>query len=153
MIGDFEELVKKLPFLFEQLIASPLRSRTGLGKLPQEGIYIFYENEQPIYVGRTNRLKERILEHGRTSASHNSAPFAFNLAKKLAQEKCINPNVARNKLELNPEFKILFREAKNRVAKMSIKFVPESDPLIQTVFEVYASLELGTMEYNAFDNH
>lgn len=150
---EFESLIKKLPLLMEQLEKSPLRSRTELGKLPQRGIYVFCENELPIYVGRTNRLKNRILEHGRNGSGHNKAPFAFNLAKKVAKENGIDINAQRNNLERDPAFQSLFQEAKIRVANMPIKFVEESDPILQTIFEVYASLELGTSEYNSFDNH
>ena len=150
---EFEMLIKELPLLMEQLEISPSRLRTELGKLPQKGIYVFYECEQPIYVGRTNRLKSRILEHGWGGSGHNSAPFAFNLAKKVAKENGIDVKAQRNNLERDPSFQRLFHESKIRVAHMSIKFVEVSDPVLQTIFEVYASLHLGTSEYNSFDNH
>jgi len=36
---------------------------------------------------------------------------------------------------------------------MSVRAVKVDDPIIQTIFEVYASMELMTQEYNNFYNH
>ena len=79
MEDEFKVLIDKLPVLFEALANAGLKPWNNLGRLPQNGIYVFYENGRPIYVGRSNRLKDRIKEHGRPSSTHNSAPFAFNL--------------------------------------------------------------------------
>ena len=57
------------------------RSQDALGELPEMGIYVFYENGKPIYVGRTKRMKKRISEHGSPSPT-KSATFAYLLAKK-----------------------------------------------------------------------
>ena len=48
---------------------------------------------------------------------------------------------------------MLFTEAKERVSKMSVRVIPIDDPITQTLFEVYASMALDTMEYNYFDTH
>ena len=114
---------------------------------------MFYENGMPLYVGRSNRLRERILEHGRPSSVHNSATFAFLLAveeaKKLGRE-C--KSMTRDLLQVNPEFKDLYLQAKNRVSDMKIRAIEVIDPIDQTVFEVYAALKLRT-RYNSFENH
>ena len=36
---------------------------------------------------------------------------------------------------------------------MSVRVVEVDNPIIQTLFEVYASMELETEEYNSFENH
>lgn len=153
MNDEFKALINKLPRLFERLADAPLKPWTNLGTLPQNGIYVFYENGYPIYVGRTNRMKARIKEHGRLSSTHNSAPFAFNLAKKVARNKGIDVNKPRGQLEKDPTFSALFIEAKTRVSKMSVKVIEIDDPIIQTLFEVYAVITLKTIEYNDFDTH
>lgn len=50
-------------------------------------------------------------------------------------------------------FKKLFSEAKSRVSRMTVKFIEIDDPIIQTIFELYAALALETLEYNDFDTH
>lgn len=152
MNDDFKRMVDQLPVLFERLVTSSIIPWNDLGKIPRKGIYVFYENGYPIYVGRTNRMKERIKEHGRRSSTQNSAPFAFNLAKKAAAEKGINTNNSRVELERDSTFAELFSQAKERVSRMSIHVIEISDPIMQTIFEVYASMELKT-EFNDFDTH
>jgi len=153
MNNEFKRLVDQLPGLLERLVRSPLIPWSNLDNLPKSGIYVFYEDEKPIYVGRTNRMKDRIREHGRQRSKHNSAPFAFNLAKKVAKEKGLNVSKFRAKLEGDSNFANLFSDAKERVSKMSVRVIEINDPIIQTLFEVYASVSLQTTEYNDFDTH
>lgn len=152
MNDDFEHMTEQLPVLFERLVTSSIIPWNDLGKIPGKGIYVFYENGYPIYVGRTNRMKERIKEHGRRSSTHNSASFAFNLAKKAAGDKGINTNRSRSELEEDSAFAELFSKAKERVSQMSVGVIEIKDPIIQTIFEIYASMKLKT-EFNDFDTH
>lgn len=152
MNDQFKHMIELLPPLFERLVISSIKPWNDLGRVPQKGVYIFYENGNPIYVGRTNRMKDRIKEHGRPSSTHNSAPFAFKLAKKEAIEKGMDLNKSREELERDPTFAKLFSDAKDKVSKMSVRVIEIDDPIIQTIFEVYASMELKT-EFNDFDTH
>ena len=154
----WEDVVGEMPRLLQDLESGEMRQRIPLGKVPQKGIYVFYENDRPIYVGRTNRMRLRILEHGRASSTHNSASFAFLLAVEQAEKKgmdCKNRN--RNELEQDPKFAPLFTAAKERVRRMGIRVVAIDDAVEQTLFEVYAAMSLGTMRqqggYNDFENH
>ena len=152
MNDKFDEMIDQLPLLLNQLVISPSKNRDTLGALPKKGIYVFYENECPIYVGRSNRIRERLLEHSRPSSTHTSATFAFNLAKEDAIKKEIDVNnKARVHLETDSDFSSLFSEAKKRVSRMSIKVINIDDPIIQTIFEVYVSVKFNT--FNEFDNH
>jgi len=152
MNKKFEKMVNRLPILMNEILSSEELDRNNLSKLFEKGVYIFFENKKPIYVGRSNRLKHRLLEHSRPSSSHNSAPFAFNIAKKNAKNIGIDINISRNSLIINPDFNRIFISAKERVSKMNIKVIEINDPIVQTIFEVYASIELNT-EYNEFDTH
>ena len=152
MNDKFDEMIDQLPLLLKQLVDSPSKNRDTLGALPKKGIYVFYEDECPIYVGRSNRIKERLLEHSRPSSTHTSATFAFNLAKEAAIKKEIDVNnKARVHLETDSDFSSLFSEAKERVSRMSIKVIKIDDPIIQTIFEVYVSVKFNT--FNDFDTH
>src|SRR6056297_345488 len=82
------DLDKSLKQLFDKLIESEY---VDLSKIPNvNGIYVFYENDKPIYVGRSNRkrLRKRLQEHARKSSNRNSATFAVLLAK---EQKELNP--------------------------------------------------------------
>ncbi|MFZ3060784.1 MAG: GIY-YIG nuclease family protein [Candidatus Methanoperedens sp.] len=152
MNNEFKQIIDQFPSLMKQLVNSPLRSCSDPGSPPRKGIYVFYENGTPIYVGRTDRMRARIKEHGRPSSTNNHAPFAFNLAKKNAVEKGIDVNMQRGVLEKDSIFAELFSEAKKRVSQMSVKVIEINDPIIQTIFEVYASIDLKT-EFNDFNTH
>ena len=153
MNEEFSSLVRQLPELLERLSKSPLRPWDNLGSLPLKGVYVFHEGGKPIYVGRTDNMKRRLQQHGRPSSTHNSAPFAFNIAKSEAAGKGISTNMTRSELENDPRFDALFRRAKQRVSKMNVRVIDIDDPIMQSLFEVYASIALETREYNYFDTH
>jgi len=152
MNAKFEGIINQVSDLMQQLANSPLRQRNNLGDIPNKGIYVFYENNKPIYVGRSNRMKDRIQEHGRKSSYHNSATFAFILAKEITNEQGIDINKTRNALESDSTFSDIFLEQKERVSRMNVRVIEVDGPIIQTIFEVYVSMELNT-EYNDFDTH
>ena len=158
MSVQFDRIVDGMPQLLKRLLASELLTRDNLRGTPQRGIYVFYENGVAIYVGRSNRLKDRLLEHGRRSSMHNSATFAFNLAKEKAKEldvKELDVNAddfQRNQLEKDSIFSGIFTEAKARVRRMKVRVITIDDQIEQTLFEVYAALALET-PYNDFGTH
>ena len=153
MDREFNNLVQQLPELLRRLSDSPLKSQSNLSNIPSKGIYVFYENGKPIYVGRTDHMKTRLQEHSRPSSKHNSATFAFNIAMKEAIKKGIDTKRYRNVLEQDQDFAPLFSKAKERVSKMGIRVVGIDDPIVQTLFEVYAVIALKTQEYNYFETH
>ncbi len=151
---QFEEVIAKMPGLLERLRSSPALGRDSLGGIPQRGIYALYENEAAMYVGRSNRLSQRLLEHGRPSSLHNSATFAFLLAEEETERRGLSfPPMPRKSLQIHPRFRRIFRQARERVSRMQVRIVEVADPIEQTVFEVYAALALRTTRYNHFENH
>ena len=157
----WEAVAGRLPILLNQLTGSnPIvrDKQGGIPTVPQKGIYTFYESDKLLYVGRSDRIRERILEHGRPSSLHNSATFAFLLAMEIAE--CAGIDCAgktRDDLQIAGDFKPLFDQAKRRVRNMAIKVVGVDDAIEQSVFEVYAALYLKTTRahggYNDFENH
>lgn len=147
----FESIYQQLPKLLQELVDCTLCDRNDLADVPQKGIYLFQERGRPLYVGRTNRMRERLMEHGRNSASHYDASFAYRIAKEEAQkEKGFNSKMSRKDFCSKSPYKEKFSKAKARVAKMQMSYVSIEDPYVQTIFEVYAALKLDT-PYNHFD--
>ena len=60
--------------------ASPFKcAKTPISLAGKPGIYVFSESGKPLYVGRTDDLRKRLLSH--RHRSHNTATFAFLLAR------------------------------------------------------------------------
>ena len=152
MMKKFQAYVDDMPSYLSKLESINFIHLAALKgtELPQAGIYVLYERGKAQYVGRTGRLKARLKEHGHKSSTHFGASFAFILAKKQALLNGIDCNRSREALVANPDFK--FEEAKEAVRLMQFKFVEITDPIAQTLFEVYAALELNT-PHNSFENH
>ncbi len=152
---SFDEVVCKMPEYLQTLksreFSPDISGNLPLGLRNAPGIYCFYENGKPLYVGRSQTVRSRVLEHRRLSGDHYTSSFAFNIAKKefgLDRAR----GMMRRELEKDPEFAALFDAAKARVRRMSVRFVEIHDPIEQTIFEVCAHVELGT-EFNDFDTH
>jgi hypothetical protein len=151
----FQGLVDRLHPAFERLIemspAEPCQLPKGM---PTHGIYLFSEADKHLYVGRTNRLRVRIQEHCRPSSGHNSAPFAFLLARE--ETGLVRPTYqvlgSRKLLEKHQKFGPAFMAAKERVSMMDVRFVKEEDPQRQALLEMYVSIALET-PHNSFENH
>jgi predicted GIY-YIG superfamily endonuclease len=147
--------VKEMPKFLEELKNKSLLARDELKRIPQKqkGIYVFYENNKPLYVGRSNNLKLRIQQHGRESSMHNSASFAFRLAKeKMSRHRSIPKDITRKELENAPGFAQAFYKARRRVAEMEVRVIEIEDQDKQALFEIYAALTLNT-KYNDFSTH
>jgi len=153
MNKEWNDLVQQMPTLLKQLTSQPRRPWNDRGILPEKGIYVFYDGEKPIYVGRTNNMRQRLQQHCNPSSGHNSATFAFNMAKREAIKQGMNVKRSRSQLEADPAFSELYLKAKARVSKMPVRVIEIDDPIIQTLFEVYAVMCLDTKEYNDFDTH
>ena len=153
MSVKFNQLVAKMPELLKRLGSQPFLTKDNLADIPEKGVYVFYENDEALYVGRSNRLKARIQQHGRPSSTHNSATFAFNIAKEeIARHQDIPRDITRKALEKAPGFVRLFYQAKGRVAQMKIRFIEIEDQIEQAMFEIYVHLALNT-RYNDFRTH
>ncbi len=92
---------------------------------------------------------------------HNAASFAFNIAKRAAEEADFTVvGITREALDDDPEFnQRFFTPAKEQVRSMEFRFVVFSPEMadvdaLATIFEVYASMLLGTEgDFNRFATH
>ncbi len=152
----FADLVKTLAPKFEQLLACPPLPYGKLpSTMPRSGVYLFTEDGQPMYVGRSNGLRQRHGRHCRPGATYKQAAFAF----QLAREKTGRTKVAykagedsRRGLMLNPDFAAAIQEAKVRIRAMEYRYVEETDPIRQALLEIYCAVALDT-PYNDFGTH
>jgi hypothetical protein len=121
--------------------------------IPERGVYLFSEAETnaPLYVGRTNKLRRRLANH--CGPDPKKAAFAMRLARTATGRKATyKKEGGRAELISDPEFMRAFDEARQRIARLLVRYVEESDPLRQCLLEVYAHVALGT-PFNDFDNH
>ncbi len=155
MHDRFRAFTEALHPKFEAL----MRMEPVQGLLPHEvrgsGIYLFSEQGRHLYVGRTRDIRRRYGQHSRPSSKHNTAPFAFKLAREETQNMAADYRAGgqgRVALSGQPEFAAAFSRALMRVRKMDFRFVAEADPTRQCLLEVYVSVVHGT-PYNDFDTH
>ena len=162
-VRQFEDIISKLPAYLRELAESvylrmdtPAQRRSLRSDLAaRQGVYVLYEDDRPMYVGRSNRLADRLLEHGQPANGPESATFAFNLAYQQWHPETDVTNFSRQERQVfksAPEYGSLFDDAKLRVRKMCVRAVEIEDPVEQAVFELYAHVELKT-PYNSFKNH
>jgi predicted GIY-YIG superfamily endonuclease len=136
------------------LRAIPVKGSALPMEIPKRGVYLFSEGDQHLYVGRSNRIRERLQSHCRPSSGHNSATFAFRIARETTgiREATYATKGSRTELEKDPLFGRAFSEAKARVRTMDIRYVEEVEPMRQAILEMYVALSLET-PFNDFDNH
>lgn len=155
MENKFLNLIRDFDGKAKDLLAADRWTVQSLPKLiSQKGIYLFSENKKPLYVGRSNDLRKRLQIHCRPSSAYNQATFAFLIAREVTGnvKASYKQNNSRKKLLENDTFKKEFEQAKNRIREMEVRFIEESDPLRQALFEIYIAVELDT-RYNKFENH
>lgn len=155
MHENFKQHIESLHPSFERLVRGVSFTFGSLPRqLPQAGIYLFSEGDKPLYVGRTNSLRQRLQQHCRPGSGHNSAPFAFRLAREARNviKATYKAEGSRDQLVKEAEFATAFTAAKTRLRDMNIRVVEESDPLRQALLEMYVAVALEA-PYNDFDNH
>ena len=82
MNEELQSVMEQMEPLLAKLKACPPETFPTRKKLPDRGVYVFYEGKEPLYVGRSNQIWKRVQTHGRRGATHNQATFAFRLLAK-----------------------------------------------------------------------
>lgn len=152
---QFTNLIGTLPASLERLLAmAPVTVKTMPRQMPVSGIYLWSEAGKHIYVGRSRRIRQRLQEHVRPSSGHNQASFAFLMARQETgmTDASYSPAGSRAQLLNDPIFKETFDTAKQRLAKMELRFVEETHPVRQCLLEVYVATALKT-PFNDFASH
>ena len=149
MNARFQEIVNKMEPLLEKLRCSDLLTWDDLRRVPQHGVYVFYEGDMPIYTGRSRRMRERIREHGARSSRHESATFALKLLRDAIGEP-EGHSSEYTRPQLQEKYPDEYAAQRERVRNMRFRVVEIEDPVVQTVFEPYATLALATTQFNTF---
>ena len=137
---------------YKELENSPFYERNELPKYA--GIYVFYEQDKPIYVGRTDNIRKRIQEHTSKGSRIGSAALAFNLAKNDFEKEVGKLKLKRNELNDNDKFKELFSKRKNYLFTCRFKCIELEHDILQTICEPFFAFKLGTYPINnTFENH
>ena len=143
--GKLRTLLACAPLAFGQL-------RVGM---PERGVYLFSESGLHLYVGRSNRLRNRYFLHCRPGSRQNQASFAYKLARealRITRASYASDGATRSKLAETEPFLASFAEAKTRIRTMEYRFVPEEDQVRQALLEAYCAIVLET-PYNDFATH
>ncbi|MFG6567683.1 MULTISPECIES: GIY-YIG nuclease family protein [unclassified Sulfitobacter] len=151
---SFSDYTGKIPSLFEALTNMPIEKfRASVKDKGKSEIYILYENEDPVYVGRTRNLEGRFRAH--TTRSHNSASFALKRTRakhpEIAKATYSSVN-SRQAIVEHPEYGQTFRDEIDAIRSMSFRFLEVPDPIEQYLLELYATIELD-LELTGFDSH
>ena len=155
MNPSFARLVESLEPKFQALVKMvPVTYRTLPRQLPTGAIYLFSDGCKHLYVGRTNRLRQRLRGHCVPSGTHFTATFAFRLARGATGKLTASYSKAESRPALlnNRAFASAFADAKRRIASMDLRFDAESNPTLQALREIYAATVLHT-PYNDFNTH
>jgi predicted GIY-YIG superfamily endonuclease len=152
---NFRKYVESLHPKFELLMQMrPVTIATMPKDAPSKAVYLFSEDGQHLYVGRTNHLRNRMRQHATPAAQHNQAVFAFRLARQhtgriLAAYSAEGGRVALSK---DPAFARAFAAEKARIRQMDLRFVEETDAFRQALLEIYTAVALKT-PHNDFETH
>lgn len=155
MDENFRKYVEALHPKFELLIQMrPVKIATMPKDAPSKAVYLFSEDGQHLYVGRTNHLRNRMRQHSIPAAQHNQAVFAFRLARQHTGRiaTAYSSEGGRVALSNDPAFALAFVAAKARIRQMDLRFVEETDQFRQALLEIYAAVALKT-PHNDFATH
>jgi hypothetical protein len=158
-LPDYLEIVGKRmdnPFPLSRIAVSGVGEKTALSMFAEAfgmpvsdfpGAYIFVENVGAIYVGISKHVVRRLVQHlkGKT---HYSASLAYKMA---AMDTGVTGRRSDNMND--PSFMDRFRASQERIGRCGVAVIEIDDPIELYLFEVFASLELGTLHYNHFETH
>jgi hypothetical protein len=148
----FKAYVAEIAAKYLLLASAPLLPmRGGQSHSVNGGIYVIYDGEEAVHVGRTRNLRRRLQGH--CSESHYHASFAFKRARhvtgRFADYKAGNSRLV---LAGDPDFRAEFLSQVGAIRGMAYRFLAVVDPVEQYLLELYAAMELGT-SMDEFDTH
>jgi len=131
---------------------SPVSVDTAPPDTPKGGVYLFSEKSENLYAGRTKRrIKDRLKNHVSTG---DDCPFAWRLAREATGNKTASykREGSRKYLLSQSSFKDAYEKAKQRIRKMEVRYIDESDALKQALLEIYVAV-VSEAKFNDFDTH
>jgi len=150
--NEFQKKIETVKEKADTLLNQEPVRFNGLPKcLPKQGVYVFSEGNKHLYVGRSNNVKRRLREH--IMGDERKAPFAIRLAREAAgKQATYRKESSIATLMKIPKFEKSFKMNKEKIRKMKIRCIEESDPITQALLEICAAV-VANSKYNSFDNH
>jgi len=155
MDAAFQRRLDTITASFQRLLASPpLHLPLGRVTVPDKGIYLFTKNDNHLYVGRSDNIRNRLGLHTRPASDYSKLASRLCLRRKNGRlvahyrYRRVDPLHFANQ----ESFRTAFAIAKTRLRAMDIRVVDEIDPVNQALLEVYTAVVLPT-RYNDFSNH
>ena len=106
----------------------------------QSGIYVLYEENKPVYVGRTRNLKQRFRAH--ITPNHNSASYALKrVRKRIGLEASYKKKGSRSWIVEHHRDE--FIEEIEAIKRMAYRFIQVSDNIDQYFLEYLAEAHFG----------
>ena len=115
----------------------------------RHGIYVFFEGEMPMYVGRVGPtskqpMRTRITQH------RNGPPRTAPLPTWMARRRLGQNDITAK--QIAEDHRSIFDQMQERVRAMNVFVVEIEDCTIQAIFEIYSALVLQT-PFNDFCTH
>ena len=111
------------------------------------GCYVLSENENPIYVGISKNVLQRLRQHVRGTTHFNAS-----LAYRIAAQNMPHDNTRAQAMQSNA-FKAEFDRAKLYINNLNVAFVKIVNPLALYCFEPYCAMKFNTNVWNTFETH
>jgi predicted GIY-YIG superfamily endonuclease len=108
---------------------------------------VFINQATPVYVGISRNVVKRLVQHLNFN-SHYSANLVYGMASEDYPHAMKRDQAMKDEL-----FKEAFFSAQERLRQMNVAFVEVPNDLELYVVEVFASMQLGTGEWNTFRTH
>lgn len=112
-----------------------------------EGCYVLIDGDRPIYVGISQTVFQRLLQHVR-GTTHSDASLAYRIATAHRPH-----NLTRDAAMADGEFQRHFSEAQTYLRGLNVAFIEITNSLELYLFEAYCAMELDTSEWNTFETH
>ena len=144
---EFEDIMPGMKGLLDKLTESPGLRYESWRKVPKEGIYVFYEDGQALYVGRAGKgtIWKRLRDHSNPGSKASQTPLAVRLVKD-----CIGKETkGLTAKKIGETYPSEFMDQKDRVRNMEVRAVEITDCTTRAAFEIFSALALGT-PYNDF---
>jgi hypothetical protein len=143
-IKKSQSVLKKLDFKIAPRLKDIYSNKLLSDKIHKgAGLYIFIENNKPVYVGISRFVKKRLRQHG-WGKRHNEATLAF-----LITEHEMEYITKKSKLDYKH---VEMTQARLQNRKVITVPIEEDDPFLLYFMEVYISGCLKT-KWNTFRTH
>ena len=123
------------------------------------GVYVFYKDDDPLYVGVSDNISSRLHSHRATLRADGRSPatFARILAKHQFRhgydvEQGLFSLALTRQFNAHPDHRRLLKQAIAQVSEMNVRVVEVQHPHEQTTFEIYVHERLRT-PFNSLATH